>query len=134
CSLPAGWRAFAGTLREEWREYTVYLLIAGLLWVAVAIVGGLLAALLAFVLLVPFGAVGTAVYGTLLARGLSEGLVGPAVLGTVGAPYVLAVLLSVLLIHVPLVAYLRYVALFVLGDTTDRYDPIPQLRAVIRRQ
>lgn len=133
CSLPAGWQAFSRTLRAEWREYAIYLWIAALIWAAVAVVGGLLAGLLAFALLVPFGALGVAVESALLAQGLSEGLVGRAVLGTLAGPYLLAFVSLVLLIHVPLIAYLRYIALFVLGDTAERYDPIPQVRAAIRR-
>ncbi len=134
CSLPAGWRAFSRTLRADWREYAIYLWIAALIWAAVAVVGGLVAGLLAFALLVPFGALGVVVESALLAQGLSEDVVGRAVLGTLAGPYLLAFVSLVLLIHVPLIAYLRYIALFVLGDTADRYDPIPQLRAAIRRE
>ncbi|MCL7417853.1 MAG: hypothetical protein M8354_08450 [Halalkalicoccus sp.] len=133
CSLPEGWRAFSPTLRAEWREYAIYLLIVTALWTAIAVGGGLLGALLAFALLVPFATLGTAVGGALLARGLSEGVVSQAVLGTLAGPFVLAFVSVVLLVHVPLVAYLRYVGLFVLGDTTERYDPIPRIRAAIRR-
>lgn len=132
-SLPEGWRAFSPTLRREWREYALYLLVASLLWSAMAVVGGLAGALLAGLLLVPFAVLGGAVGGTLLTQGLSEATVGQAVTGTLAVPYLLAFVTLILLIHVPLVAYLRYIALFVLGDTAERYDPIPRLRAAIRR-
>ncbi|MFC6906517.1 DUF7544 domain-containing protein [Halalkalicoccus tibetensis] len=132
-SLPDGWRAFSPTLRREWREYALYLLVATLLWSAVAVVGGFAGALLAGLLLVPFVVLGGAVGGTLLAQGLSEATVGQAVIGTLAVPYLLAFVTLVLLAHVPAVAYLRYIALFVLGDTAERYDPIPRLRAAIRR-
>lgn len=132
-SLPEGWRAFSPTLRSEWREYVLYLLVVAVLWSAIAVVGGLAGALLAGVLLVPFAVLGGAVGGVLLAQGLSEAAVGQAVLGTLAVPYLFAFVTLVLLVHVPLVAYLRYIALFVLGDTAERYDPIPRLRAAIRR-
>lgn len=132
-SLPDGWRAFSPTLRREWREYALYLLVAAVLWSAVAVVGGLAGALLAGVLLVPFAVLGLAVGSALLAQGLSEAAVGQAVMGTLAVPYLFAFVTLVLLVHLPLVAYLRYIALFVLGDTAERYDPIPRLRAAIRR-
>lgn len=134
CSLPEGWRAFSPTLRAEWHEYTVYLLVVAVLWTVIAVAGGLLGALLAFVLLVPFATLGTAVGGALLAQGLSEGIVSQAVVGTLAGPFLLVFVSVVLLVHVPLITYLRYVALFVLGDTAERYDLIPGIRAAIRRE
>lgn len=133
CSLPEGWRAFSPTLRGEWREYALYLLIAAALWGAIALGGGLLGALVAFAVLVPFGVLGTAVGGVLVTQGLARTVVGHAVIGTLLGPYLLVVVSLVLLVHVPLITYLRYVALFVLGDTEERYDPIPGIRAAIRR-
>lgn len=132
CSLIEGWRTFAPTLGQEWREYTIYLLVAGILWAAIAIVGGLLSALFALGLLVPFGGLGAGVSGMLVTQGLSEGVVTQAVLGTLAMPYLLLFLVIVLLVHVPLITYLRYIALFVLGDTAERYDPIPQIRTAVR--
>ncbi|ADJ15287.1 hypothetical protein C497_13156 [Halalkalicoccus jeotgali B3] len=133
CSLAAGWRAFSPALGAEWREYALYLLIAAALWAAIALGGGLLGALVALVVLVPFGALGTAVGGALVAQGLSRSVVDQAIIGTLLGPYLLVVLLLILLVHVPFVTYLRYVGLFVLGDTEERYDPIPRVRATIRR-
>ncbi|MCH7661857.1 MAG: hypothetical protein IH933_15200 [Euryarchaeota archaeon] len=134
CSLAAGWRTFAPTLGAQWREYLLYLLVAGVLWLAIAIVGGLVSALFALGLLVPFGTLGVAVSEVLFAQGLSEAVVTQAVLGTLALPYLFVFFVFVLLIHVPLIAYLRYIELFVLGDTTERHDPIPQLRTAIRRE
>lgn len=133
CSLAAGWRTFGPALGAEWREYLIYLLIAVTLWFAVAIVGGFASALFALSLLVPFGTLGIAVSEVLLVQGLSETVVRQAVIGTLALPYLLVFFVFVLAIHVPLIAYRRYVGLFVLGDTTERHDPIPQLRTAIRR-
>lgn len=134
CSLREGWRAFARTVRGAWREYVVYLFVAVTLWSAIAVTGGLLGGLLAVAFLVPFGTLGAVVEATLLSRGLSEATVGPTVFATLTVPYVVTFLAVVLLVHVPLVTYLRYIALFVLGDVDERHDPIPQLRAAIRRE
>ncbi|WP_336363514.1 DUF7544 domain-containing protein [Halalkalicoccus salilacus] len=132
-SLPAGWRAFLPTLRAQWHQYVGYLLVAGTLGFAIAILGGLLAALVAIAFAVPFSAFGAVVAAALIEQGLSAPTVGRVVVLALAAPYLAVVLGSVLLVHVAPVAYLRYVSLFVLGDTTGRYDPIPQVRAAVRR-
>lgn len=134
CSLREAWRAFARTLRAAWSEYAAYLLVAAALWCAIALVGGLLGGLVAVALLVPFGVLGTTVEAALSAQGLSEALVGRTVLAALSIPYALAFLSAIALAHVPFVTYLRYVALFVLGDVDKRHDPIPRLRASIRRE
>jgi hypothetical protein len=133
-SLMAGWRAFLPTLRDEWDQYAAYLLVAGTLGVAVAVAGGLLAALLAVGFAVPFSAFGAAVAAALVERGLSAATVGRVVAVALAVPYLAVVLGTILLVHVAPVAYLRYIALFVLGDTAGRFDPIPQVRAAIRRR
>lgn len=134
CSLREGWRAFARTARVGWREYAVYLLVAMALWSAIAVVGGLLGGLLAVAFLVPVGVLGALVETALLSQGLSEGIVGRTVFTTLAIPYALAVVSLVLLVHVPFVTYLRYIALFVLGDVEQRHDPIPRRRASLRRE
>lgn len=133
-SLSAGWRVFLPTLRDEWHQYVAYLLVAGALGGVIALVGGLLAALVAVAFALPFSAFGAAVGTALIERGLSAATVGRVVAGVLAVPYLASVLGTVLLVHVAPVAYLRYIALFVLGDTVGRYDPIPQVRAAIRRR
>lgn len=132
-SLATGWRAFLLTLRAQWHQYVGYLLVAGTLGLAVALLGGLLAALVAVAFAVPFSAFGATVAATLIEQGLSAPTVGRVVVLALAVPYLAAVLGTVLLVHVAPVAYLRYVSLFVLGDTASRYDPIPRVRAAVRR-
>lgn len=132
-SLAAGWRAFLPTLRGQWHQYVGYLLVAGTLGLAVAVLGGLLAALVAVAFAVPFSAFGGTVAAALIEQGLSAPTVGRVVVLALAAPYLAVVLGSVLLVHVAPVAYLRYLSLFVLGDTIGRYDPIPRVRAAVRR-
>lgn len=132
-SLLAGWRAFIRTLRADWREYVAYLFVAGGLWLAVAVGGGLLAALVAVALAVPLVAFGAAVAVPLVGQGLPMAVVGCVVGVALTVPYLVVVLGAVLLVRVPLSTYLRYLALFVLGDTVDRYDPIPRVRAAVRK-
>lgn len=133
-SLSSAWRALLPTLRVEWRQYAAYLLVAGTLGVGVAVLGGLLAALLAVAFAVPFSAFGAAVAAALIEQGLSPTTVSRVVAAALAVPYLASVLGTVLLVHVAPVAYLRYIALFVLGDTAGRFDPIPQVRAAIRRR
>lgn len=133
-SLVAGWRAFLRTLRADWREYATYLFVAGGLWFAVAVGGGLLVALLAVALAVPFVALGAAVGAPLVGQGVSMVVVSRVLSGVLAVPYLMAVLGAVLLVRVPLSTYLRYLALLVLGNTVDRYDPIPRVRAAVRKR
>lgn len=132
-SLATGWRVFLPTLRAQWHQYVAYLLVAGTLGLAVAILGGLLAALVAVAFAVPFSAFGATVAAVLIERGLSAPTVNRVVVLALAVPYLVAVLGTVLLVHVAPVVYLRYISLLVLGDTAGRYDPIPQVRAAIRR-
>lgn len=133
-SLVAGWQVFLRTLRADWREYVAYLLVAGGLWFAVAVGGGLLVALFALALALPFSAFGAAVAAPLVEQGLSMALVGRAVIAALAVPYLATFLGGVLLVRVPLIVYLRYLALLVLGDTDRRYDLIPGMRAVVRHE
>lgn len=133
-SLPDGWRAFLPTLEGQWRQYAAYLLVVGAIGAAVAVLGGVLAALFAVAFAVPFSAFGSAVAAVLVDQGLSVTTVPRVVAAVLALPYLAVVLGCVLLVHVAPVAYLRYIALFVLGDTAAEYDPIPRVRAAVRRR
>ena len=133
-SLSTGWRALLPTLQAQWRQYVAYLFATGVLGTGVAIFGGLLAALLAVAFAVPFSAFGAVVGAALVDQGLAAVTVRRVVIAVLAMPYLTTVLGSILLVHVAPVAYLRYIALFVLGDTNPRYDPIPRIRAAVRQR
>jgi len=125
----AGWRRLWPTITAHWKQYLAYA-IAG---VVLSGVGGLLAGavtlLAALVLLVPFGVLFAVGYG-LFAVGIAP--VGIAVMAVVGLLFGLSVLAVVALVRVPVATYLRYYALFVLGDIDPDLDLIPKRRAAVR--
>lgn len=122
----AGWRAFRPTLVRSWKQYLAYAVAALVLEIAAGIVFGLLLAVVALVLGIPLAfVIGAA---ALLAP---EALL-VAVAIPLGAAFVLVLVVAGLLIQVPIRTYLRYYALFVLGDTDEPLDPIPDVRADVR--
>lgn len=124
--LPA-WRRFWATLRAEWKQYLVYLGMAFVLHLVAGIAVGAVVGLVGAILFVPvFVGGGIA----LLAGGLSPfALVAVAAVGVVG---LLAFLLVAAVVQVPVVTFLRYYALLVLGDTDADLDLVPERRAAIR--
>lgn len=121
----AAWRRLWPTLRAEWHEYAVYAVIS---WLLAVVLNVLLAMILMFgalMLAIPFVLVG------LLVLVLTElaGLVLIAVLATV---HLVLLIFGALLLQVPIKTFLRYYALFVLGDTDAELDPIPDQRAAVR--
>ncbi|KYH27519.1 hypothetical protein HAPAU_01870 [Halalkalicoccus paucihalophilus] len=119
------WRAFWPTLSGQWKQYLAYAVAAIVLNVALGIVFGLLVAIAALVLLVPLGVVGA---GVAL---LAEQVLLPVAL-VLGAVFVLGIVLAALFVQVPIQTYLRYYALLILGDTNERLDPVPRIRAAVR--
>jgi len=108
----AAWKRFWPTLRGHWTEYVVYLLLVWVLQLVLAFVTGILFV----ILLIPFVIL----------------LIIPPLAIVVllfGLP---VILLGALLIQVPIVSYLRYYALLVLGDTDADLDLIPDQRAAVR--
>jgi MFS family permease len=125
----AAWRQFWPSLTAEWKQYLVYALInaalTGALGVGVALVLGFVSVAIFFlfgiILFIVFLAVGS---GTVLLA-----LFGVFVLLFVA---VMAVVWA--FVQVPVVTYLRYYALFVLGDIEPSFDLIPRQRADIRSE
>ncbi|MFD1563990.1 hypothetical protein ACFR99_10560 [Haloarchaeobius amylolyticus] len=108
----AAWKRFWPTLRANWAEYAVYLLLVWVLQLVLSFVTGILF----LVLLIPF---------------LILLIIPPLAIVVLlfGLP---VILLAALLIQVPIVSYLRYYALLVLGDTDPDLDLIPEQRAAVR--
>lgn len=119
-----GWARFWRTLRGNLAEYAVYVLLASIIGFVAAIAVGILASLTMFVLAIPLA---------LLA-------IGFLFLGPLGGPFlallVLAAIATFLLVlslyRMPVVAYVRYYALLVLGDTDADLDLIPERREAVR--
>jgi hypothetical protein len=125
----SGWRRLWPSMRSAWKQYLAYALIGFLLSGTAGVVVGIAVLVAALVLLLPFGllfAVGVGVFFLVQP-------VGIAVLVVVGLSFALAVLATFALAQVPVVTYLRYYSLLVLGDIEPDLDLIPDQRAAVRR-
>lgn len=128
CGVVAGWRRLWPTITANLWEYLAYA-VAGFV---LNIVGGVLVAIgvgvAVLVLLIPFGilgALGFAVFSVVQSFGIGLLLV-------VGLLFGLSVLAVAALVQVPVVTYLRYYALLVLGDIDADLDLVSERRAAIR--
>ncbi len=121
----ASWRRFWGTLRPNWTEYLVYLL---LVWILQLVVGGaawIVVGIAGFVLAVPF-----VIVVALLVFALGPlGVLLSIPVGLVGAVLGLLLLGAV---WAPIASYFQYYALLLLGDTENELDLIPDQRATTR--
>jgi hypothetical protein len=128
CGVLAAWRRLWPTITDNVWQYLAYAVVGFVL----NIVGGILAAIATgialLVLLVPFGILG-AIGAALLAVAPPFGI---GILALVGLLFLVSVLAAAALAQVPVVTYLRYYALLVLGDIEADLDLIPDRRAEIR--
>ncbi|MDY7081717.1 MAG: hypothetical protein SXQ77_04750, partial [Halobacteria archaeon] len=120
-------------LKSEWKQYGVYLIVEFIAGLSVNLVVGLLMLLVGIVLLIPF----LIIAFILLAIFPSSGFVpatalGFVVLGVVALIFFLIFIAISLLAQVPVITYFKYYALFVLGDTNEEFDLIPDIREEVR--
>jgi hypothetical protein len=129
CGVLSGWRRLWPTITANPWQYLAYAVSAFFL----SIIGGILIAiatgLLALALLIPFGLLFAVGVGVLVF--VAEPL-GIGVLVVVGLLFGLSILVVAALVQVPVLAYLRYYALLVLGDIDPDLDLIPEQRAGVR--
>lgn len=114
CGVLDGWRRLAPTLRAEWEEFALYLLIRVSLGVLVGTVFAAGTLFVAVLVALPFVVLGGAVFFAFSAAGPLP-LLGWALLGVVGLLYLVAVAVAGAFLLVPVVTFLRYYALSVLG-------------------
>ncbi|WP_338729442.1 hypothetical protein [Haladaptatus sp. DJG-WS-42] len=124
----AGWRRFWPILREQWRQYGLYVVLRWLLGLA----AGILVAIALAVVFVPILGI-----GFLLGVALSAGAGGLttaviAFLVVLAIPIGLLLLIYALFVQVPVATFFRYYALFVLGDSAPDFDLIPDQRRAVR--
>jgi preprotein translocase subunit Sss1 len=131
----ASWRRFSRTLRSEWKEYLAFAVLTFVLTLllgsAVGFVVGIVA-LLVFGPLALFGPAGVVTAGALGPGGGAASIPVLAGLVVVALLALLLVLFVAALVRVPVVTYLRYYALLVLGDTDADLDLVPERRRTIR--
>ena len=123
------WRRLWPTIRAEWKEFLVYSVLVAVLTPALGLVVALVVGISAVVVALPLVAAGLAVW---LTAPLSS-TVGLLVVGTLLTVFLVVVSAIWALVQVPVVAYLRYYALLVLGDVEPSFDIIPDQRAAVRR-
>lgn len=126
----AGWRRFWPILREQWKQYGVYVVIRWLLGLA----AGILVAIALAVVFVPVLGV-----GALLGYGLFAGAGGlttavTAFLVVLAIPIGLFLFVYALFVQVPVVTFFRYYSLLVLGDSAADLDLIPEKRRAVRAE
>jgi len=126
----SAWRRFWGTLTADPLEFLAYLVLSFLLGIGVSIAVGFLLVLLLIALAIPFVIVGAPIGLALAMAGGGTAAVG-AILVLV-LLYGLLAFVGVLLIQAPFQTFLRYYALFVLGDAEPDFDVIPDARAAVR--
>jgi hypothetical protein len=128
CGVLAGWRRLWPTITAHPWQYAAYVLLSVVLSIAGGILVALVGGVAVLVLLIPFGilaALGVAVFSVFEPLGVG-------ILALVGVLFVVVVAVVFALAQVPVVAYLRYYALLVLGDVEAALDLIPERRAAIR--
>ena len=127
----SGWRRFWDLFRAEWGEFLIYAVVRVGLNIAAGIVLGVLIGVVAVILAIPFGGVGVLIW---LALGdpTTISVVAGVVLAILALVYALLIGIVAAIVAVPVVTYLRYFALFVLGDVDETLDLIPERRSSIR--
>ncbi|UTF53460.1 DUF7544 domain-containing protein [Natronosalvus rutilus] len=120
----AAWSRFLPTLRSNLAEYAVYVILVWILQLVVSFGYGILAAIVAVVVAIPFvvvGAIFVVVGGPAIYLAVLVGIVG-----------LLCIFLAALLLRVPIDSYFRYYGFLLLGDTSPDLDLIPERRNAVR--
>ncbi|MFB6080290.1 MAG: hypothetical protein ABEJ81_04765 [Haloferacaceae archaeon] len=126
--LLAAWRRFWPTLTGQWKQYAAYAVVGWVVHLVVGIAAGVATLLAAVVVAIPLGLLG--LLGAALLSVLA--VVGWVVVGIAAVLFVLAVVVIALFVAVPVQTFLRYYALFVLGDTNEAFDLVPDRRRAVR--
>ncbi|GAA0541878.1 hypothetical protein ABNG02_13135 [Halorubrum ejinorense] len=127
-SLLSAWRRFWPVLTGQWKQYAAYVALAFVIRIATGVVSGVAVVFGVIVAAVPFGITG--IVGVALLSVATP--VGAALIAVSVLLFVLAVAAVALLVSVPIRTYLRYYALFVLGDTDAGLDLIAERRRAVR--
>jgi len=123
----SAWQRLLGTVRDNWQEYLVYLVVNWVLGIGIGFVTLVLTVLVAIVVAVPALVI---TVPTVLAAGVTPiaGTVLLVVWLLAGVLFVVATLV----IAVPFQTFRRYYALLVLGDIDSALDVVPETRSAVR--
>ena len=132
----AGWKAFWPTLKREWKQYGIYLVLWFFIAIAASFVVSLVGGFLSIVVLIPFAIVAILLIVAFGGFGaLAVMLSNPAIVAVfvvLLVAYIVCAIFILALVRVPIQAYTGYFSLLVLGDTNGEFDLIPELRERIR--
>jgi len=124
----ASWQRLWPSIKTEWRQYLAYAVVGSVLTFATGLLASIVVGLAAIVLLVPLAIVAIVVH---LSISLSS-TIGLAVLAFLVVLFVVTMVVVWALVRVPILTYLRYYALLVLGDIDTSFDSIPEQRETLR--
>ncbi len=124
----SGWRRLWPSIKAEWKQYGAYAVLGFVLTLAAGLVSALVLGIAAFVVIFPFVIIAGLTYLTL---GIPSTL-GLAILAVLILTFVAIMILIWAVVQVPLLVFLRYYALLVLGDIDPSFDIIPDQRTAIR--
>jgi len=120
----AAWRRLWGSIKTAWKQYLAYVVIAFLLTVAAGIIASIVVGIIAIVLLIPILIIAAITHLTVSV----SSTVGIVVLVALAVLFGLSMLVVWTLAQVPVVTYLRYYALLVLGDIEESFDVLSDRR------
>lgn len=130
CGVLAGWSHLWPTIKAEWKQYVVYVVLAFGLRIATSIAGGIVIGILAVVLAIPFVVVGLLFgFGAITSGTLTTSLVVGIVL--LALAFFLVVALAGALVYVPIQSFHRYFALLFVGDVESDFDVLEDLRPAL---
>lgn len=128
CGVLAGWASLLASIRSSPWQYAAFALVGFILNIAAGIVVGIVIVIPAFVLLLPVAPVAFA--GFALLQG--SPVAGVVILVFVALVYITGLLAVAAVVQVPVIGFLRYYAMLVLGDIEPDLDPLPDIRGEIR--
>ena len=123
----AAWRRLWPSIKRSWKQYLAYVVVAFLLTVATGIVVSVVVGIVAVVLLVPVLVAVAVVHATVSVTSP----IGLVLLVPIALLFGVAVLAVGALARVPVVTYLRYHALLVLGDVEESFDVLADRRPLV---
>ena len=124
CGVVAGWRSLSNSIKAAPKQYLAYAVIAFLLTIAAGLLASVVVGIGAIVVLIPLGIVALVAYFTVSVAST----VGVALLVILAVLFLAAMFVLWALVQVPVVVYLRYYALLVLGDIEPSFDLIADRR------
>lgn len=124
----AAWRQLWPSIRAEWKQYLAYILFGIALTIGAGLVVGMILGVALIAVLVPLGGIALLLFLT----GSLSSTAGLVALGLVVVAFLAVMAVAWAFVQVPVVTYLRYYALLVLGDIEPSFDLIPDRRAAIR--